>query len=132
MSQKVIKSDAEWRAELTPEQFAVCRGKATERAFTGAYWNCKEAGTYHCVCCGSPLFSSSAKYESHSGWPSFWEPVSPDAVRTELDISHGMRRVEVLCGTCDAHLGHLFDDGPPPTGLRFCMNSVALRLEKAE
>jgi peptide-methionine (R)-S-oxide reductase len=130
MGEKVIKSDAEWRAQLTPEQFAVCREKATERPFSGEYYHCDEEGVYRCSCCGSPLFSSETKYESGSGWPSFYAPLSPEAVRTERDESHGMRRVEVLCAACDAHLGHVFDDGPAPTHQRFCMNSVALKLEK--
>ena len=104
--------------------------KATERPFSGAYNNCKEAGIYQCVCCGIDLFHSSTKYESGSGWPSFWEPVQPDSVRLESDHSHGMIRTEVLCNICDAHLGHVFDDGPPPTGLRYCMNSISLRLKK--
>ncbi len=129
---KTVKSDEEWRQQLTPEQFAVCRQKATERPFTGTYYQCKDDGVYRCVCCDNPLFTSETKYESGSGWPSFWAPVTPDAVRQEIDLSHGMRRVEVLCGRCDAHLGHLFDDGPAPTGQRFCMNSVALKLEKKE
>lgn len=127
---KVSKTDEEWRELLTPEQFAVCREKATERPFSGKYDSCKDEGMYRCACCGQELFSSEAKYESGSGWPSFYEPVSKDAVKTELDESHGMRRVEVLCASCDAHLGHVFDDGPAPTGQRFCMNSVALDLKK--
>ena len=129
MGSKVEKTEEEWRAQLTPEQFAVCRMKATERPFSGKYNNCKEAGIYQCVCCGIDLFHSSTKYESGSGWPSFWEPVQPDSVRLESDHSHGMIRTEVLCNICDAHLGHVFDDGPPPTGLRYCMNSISLRLK---
>jgi peptide-methionine (R)-S-oxide reductase len=123
---KVSKTDDEWREELTPEQFAVCRQKGTERPFSGMYNGCKDEGMYRCACCGQELFSSEAKYDSGSGWPSFHAPVSESAVKTEVDSSHGMRRVEVLCASCDAHLGHVFDDGPTPTGQRFCMNSIAL------
>ncbi len=129
MTKKVEKSEADWREQLSPDQFAVCREKGTERAFTGAYHDCKDPGLYRCVACGNPLFHSDAKFESGTGWPSFWEPVAPGAVRTEEDVSHGMRRTEVLCGACDSHLGHVFPDGPRPTGLRYCMNSVALELE---
>ncbi len=130
MSDKIEKTDEEWRAELTPEQFAVCRMKATERPFSGEYNDCKDEGIYQCVCCGTDLFNSSTKYESGSGWPSFWEPVQPDSVHLESDQNHGMVRTEVLCNTCDAHLGHVFDDGPPPTGQRYCMNSLSLQLKK--
>lgn len=130
MAEKIKKSEEEWRRELSPEQFHVTRQKGTETAFTGEYWNCKEEGVYRCVCCGNELFSSESKFDSGTGWPSFWAPVAADKVRTEDDYSHFMRRTEVLCARCDAHLGHVFDDGPPPTRLRYCINSVALKLEK--
>jgi peptide-methionine (R)-S-oxide reductase len=114
------------RQKLTPEQYYVTQEKGTERAFTGKYYKHKETGVYHCVCCEAPLFTSETKYESGSGWPSFWQPVSPEAVKEVLDKSHGMVRTEVVCGNCDAHLGHVFTDGPRPTGLRYCLNSVSL------
>jgi peptide-methionine (R)-S-oxide reductase len=130
MKKKITKSEEEWKKELTPEQYEVTRKKGTERAFTGEYHNSKEPGVYRCVACGNPLFSSKTKYDSGTGWPSFWEPISTEGIKTEEDLSHGMRRTEVLCAACESHLGHLFPDGPRPTGLRYCINSAALKLEK--
>jgi peptide-methionine (R)-S-oxide reductase len=124
--ERVGRSDEEWRERLTPEQYAVCRCSATERAFTGKYWNHKEAGTYLCVACGAELFASDDKYDSGSGWPSYTRPLDPSAVAEHEDSSHGMRRVEIRCARCDSHLGHVFPDGPRPTGLRYCINSAAL------
>ena len=129
MVEKVGKSEQEWMQELTPEQFQICRLKGTERAGSGKYNREKRAGTYHCACCGQPLFSSETKFESGTGWPSFFAPLNENAVAIEEDLSYGMRRVEVMCVRCDSHLGHVFEDGPAPTGLRYCMNSVSLDLE---
>jgi peptide-methionine (R)-S-oxide reductase len=130
MADKVVKSKEEWKRELTPEQYHVTREHGTERPFTGEYNAAKDKGTYRCVCCGNPLFSSDTKYDSGSGWPSFYQPLDKDAVAEKTDRSMFMERTEVLCAKCDAHLGHVFEDGPRPTGLRYCMNSAALKLDK--
>ncbi len=130
MADKITKTPAEWRAELDAEAFHITRQKGTEPAFTGAYWDCHEDGTYHCACCGAPLFASGDKFDSGSGWPSFTRPDADGAVETDMDNSHGMIRTEATCARCDAHLGHVFPDGPKPTGLRYCINSASLKLEK--
>ncbi|MBZ5540264.1 MAG: peptide-methionine (R)-S-oxide reductase MsrB [Acidobacteriia bacterium] len=132
MAEKMRKDDAEWKKQLSQNQYHVTRQKGTEPPFSGEYEASNSAGVYKCVCCGQPLFRSDTKYHSGSGWPSFWAPLSAEAVATEADSSHGMRRTEVKCSRCDAHLGHLFEDGPRPTGLRYCVNSLALKLEEDE
>ena len=123
---KIVKTDAEWQKQLTPEQFQIARDKGTERAFCGVFYDHKQPGIYKCVCCGLPLFSATAKFESGTGWPSFFAPIAQENVATHTDISYGMRRTEILCAQCDAHLGHVFDDGPKPSGLRYCLNSASL------
>lgn len=132
MADKIEKTDEQWRRELTPEQYAVLRQAATERAFTGAYVDTEDPGVYRCAGCKTPLFRADTKFHSGSGWPSFWEPISPDVVELREDRTYGMVRTEVRCGACGGHLGHVFNDGPKPTGLRYCMNSVALDFEAAK
>jgi len=129
--EKIKKSDEDWKKELTDEQFQVCRQKGTERAFTGKYWDNHEKGMYRCACCGNELFTSDTKFDSGTGWPSFWQPVAPENVETEEDNSFLMRRTEAMCSKCGAHLGHVFDDGPKPTGLRYCMDGFALVFKPA-
>ena len=130
MTEKISKNDDEWRQQLSPDQFEICRKKGTEPAFSGNYWNTKETGTYQCVCCGNELFDSSSKFDSGTGWPSFYQAINSEQVTTKEDSSLFMRRTEVLCNKCDSHLGHVFPDGPQPTGLRFCINSASLELKK--
>lgn len=130
MKYPVHKTSSEWQAALTPDEYRITREQGTERAFTGEYWDCHDHGVYRCKCCGAELFDSATKYDSGSGWPSFWQPMKPEHVGETADTSHGMRRVEVHCNQCGAHLGHVFPDGPKPTGQRYCINSASIKLEK--
>lgn len=131
MSDDTMKNDDYWRDKLSTEQFSICREGGTERAFTGEYWDCKSDGTYLCRCCGEPLFESQTKFDSGSGWPSFYQPAKEQVIKENVDHSHGMRRTEVVCRHCDAHLGHVFEDGPQPTGLRYCINSASIKLDNS-
>ena len=130
MTKKISKNDNEWREQLSPDQFKICREKGTEQAFSGNYWDSKEIGIYHCACCGNELFDSNSKFDSGTGWPSFYQAVGSEQIATKEDSSLFMKRTEVVCNKCDSHLGHLFPDGPQPTGLRYCINSASLKLKK--